>query len=324
MTLVRIIKDWDYPLLLRQTSNRSGLWDGVTFTLDPVDQCDFVIVCNRVTAAATVYCPPEHIWQITQEPPVPEYIWHQRGFPKFHRVYTQNTFFKGEKFIYSPPALPWHIDRDYDFLKQVPPPDKSGFLSWITSSGTARKGHRDRITFLNQLQKQVEFDLWGRGFTPLPDKWDGLSPYRYSLAVENHRGRYYWSEKLTDCFLSWTMPIYYGCVNITDYFPPESMIQIDIRHPREAIEIIREAIHSDLWLRRRDAIAHARELILDQYQFFPFMVSQIRQFEQNYPNVSPETVHLPALPFLYPKPQSLSKRIRRLAGRVKGKMQRGL
>jgi hypothetical protein len=325
MTLVRIIKDWNYPNLLRQTPGQSGLWDGIIFTLDPVEECDYVIICNRVPAATTIYCPPEHIWQITQEPPVPEYRWHKLGFPHFYRVYTQNTEFKGSKFIYSQPALPWHIDRDYDFLKCVEPLEKTGMLSWVTSSGQARKGQRHRMTFLTELQKRVEFDLWGRGFTPLADKWDGLAPYRYTLAIENHHGRYYWSEKLADCFLSWSMPIYYGCTHISDYFPPESMVQIDIRRPQEAIEIVHETIQSDFWRRNRDAIAHARELILDQYQFFPYMVSQIRAFERQHPHVTAQTVHLPELPFLYPKPpQPLHKRARHLAGRIKRRVQRGL
>ena len=30
------------------------------------------------------------------------------------------------------------------------------------------------------------------------------------------------SEKIADCFLAWTMPIYYGCPRIAEYFPAES------------------------------------------------------------------------------------------------------
>ena len=31
----------------------------------------------------------------------------------------------------------------------------------------------------------MPFDLFGRGFHPIADKWDGIAPYRYSIAFEN-------------------------------------------------------------------------------------------------------------------------------------------
>ena len=119
------------------------------------------------------------------------------------------------------------------------------------------------MCFLERISGKVEFDLFGRGFTPLADKWDGLAPYRYSIAVENYRGPDYWTEKIADCFLSWTMPIYYGCTNITDYFPPEAMVLIDIDDIEEAVDKIREAIAQDLWRKNLDAIEYARKLVLE-------------------------------------------------------------
>ena len=38
---------------------------------------------------------------------------------------------------------------------------------------------------------------------------------------------------------------------------------------------IKEVIESDLYIRRRDAIAEARRLVLDEYQLFPFIVNRI-------------------------------------------------
>jgi hypothetical protein len=45
------------------------------------------------------------------------------------------------------------------------------------------------MKFLRKIQKNnLEFDLYGRGFCSIEDKWDGLAPYRYSLAIENFSG----------------------------------------------------------------------------------------------------------------------------------------
>jgi hypothetical protein len=78
-------------------------------------------------------------------------------------------------------------------------------------------------------------DLFGRAARPIDDKWDGLAPYHFSLAIENTVATDYWTEKVADCFLSWTCPIYNGAPNLADFFPRDSFIQIDIARPREAL-----------------------------------------------------------------------------------------
>jgi hypothetical protein len=306
MTLVRIIKDWDYPDLLRQTPGCSGEWENIRFTVEPVDTCDYAVVLNRVPIDIDLVCPKERVWAIIQEPPVPEYRWHRKGFHNYSRIFVTDHRLGGEGIIHSQPALPWHVDRDYDMLKRGKMPEKTKGLSWITSNDSDRPGQRQRMNFLRRITGQVEFDLWGKGFTPISDKWDGLAPYRYSLAVENYRGPYYWSEKLVDCFLAWAMPIYYGCTNIEEYFPKESFIKVDINKP-ESLEIIRDALSSDYWIRNLDAIAYARQLVLEKHQFFPFMANLIVGGEANTmiphgPDALPQAIHLDALPYLYPKP----------------------
>jgi hypothetical protein len=198
-----------------------------------------------------------------------------RGNASFHRIYTQDSSLNSARHIHSQPGLPWHINRDYDFLINCAPPEKPKSLSWVTGSGNSWKGHRLRMRFLDTIKNQIPFDLYGRGFSVLADKWDGIAPYRYSIAFENFSGVHYWSEKISDCFLAWTMPIYFGCPRITDFFPAESMIMIDPADPN-VVERVRQAVESDAWLRNRDAIAHARELVLREYQFFPFITREIR------------------------------------------------
>jgi len=75
------------------------------------------------------------------------------------------------------------------------------------------------------------------------------------------------------------MPIYYGCTRIFDYFPSEAMVCIDIRDPLEAIQRVQEAISNDLWRRNLEAIAYARELVLQRYQLFPYVSQEIQRHE---------------------------------------------
>lgn len=275
MTQVRIIRDYDHPDLFRQLPHSKTTWADITFTEDPIDTCDYLVVLNRPPHNTTVICPPTNIWQIVQEPPARATQHRRQPHPFYAQIFSSEQNPHDTRFVASQPALPWHVNRTYDELIAIAPPDKLHHLSWITSNKQHMVGHRERMDFLEQLQSQVDFDLWGKGFTPIDDKWDGIAPYRYSLAIENYSGPDYWSEKLADCFLAWSMPIYYGCTNIDSYFPPESMVHIDINQPQEAIAIIQETIHSNLYLTRRDAIAEARHRILNQYQLFPFIAEKI-------------------------------------------------
>jgi hypothetical protein len=134
-----------------------------------------------------------------------------------------------------------------------------------------------RLSFLRFIQKagSLPIDLYGRAVRYIEDKWDGLAPYRYSIAVENATGPDYWTEKIADCFLTWTVPLYYGCSNLERYFPPDSFLRIDIDRPRGALETIRRAIDGDDWERRLPALEEARNRVLGQYQMFPYLAKLI-------------------------------------------------
>lgn len=313
--LVRIIKNWDWPPLARQTPGKSGRWNGIQFTEEAADRSDYVVVLNSPAEAVTVQCPAENIWQIMQEPPVAMYGELHRGIAGARRVYTQDVTLVGAEYVHSHGALPWHVERTYDWLKQCAPPDKPRGLSWITSNLAFHQGHRERLKFLGAIRGKLEFDLKGKGFDPIDDKWDGIAPYRYTLVVENHRGPYYWSEKIADAFLAWTMPIYYGCTNIADFFPAEAFVQIDI-HDADVAERIREAVASERWVKNRDAIGYARELVLDKHQFFPFVAREIRETEARGAGAAEgadATVTLePILPRRLPMARRLRQRLHRL------------
>lgn len=148
-------------------------------------------------------------------------------------------------------------------------------------------GHILRMDFLDRLERRHPnlIDLYGRGEFTYPnyqgeinDKWNGLAPYKYTLAIENYSGKNYFSEKISDALLSWCMPIYWGCTNIDEYLPEDSYISIDIQDPSAPQEII-EIMNSNLWEENLDAIAEARRRILNQYQIWPTINSIIKNLK---------------------------------------------
>lgn len=279
MTEVVIIKNWQEPDLLRQTPKSCGFWDDIHFTFDTEDECNYVVVLNYSPKIVKIMVPPKNVWCLMQEPPNEYFKYRHKASKIYHRVFTQDHSLKKERYVYSQPALPWHVNKTYDFLKKCQTPNKKYKLSCISSSKKDFAGHKVRWKFINESKQKINFDLYGRGIRNLNDKWDGLAPYRYSLVVENFSGPYYWSEKLADCFLAWTVPIYYGCTNVSNYFPKKSMIIIDINDPN-VFSQIKEAIESNFWKKNQDAVDYARKLILDKYQLFPFLAEKINQWEK--------------------------------------------
>ncbi len=327
MTLVRIVKSWTQPDLLRQTPGGTGVWGDVRYTLDPVERCDYLLILNHTPAAITVEVPPENIWCILQEPPLPAYRCYHKGFPHYAHVIAQDRRLHGPKFIQAHGSLPWHVGRTYDELQAAPPPVKTRDLAWITSRLGLHPGHRRRLAFLDRLQAAgVPFDLFGRGFNPIADKWDGLAPARYALAIENHACPDYWTEKIADCFLAGAMPIYYGATTLAEYFPAESFVWLDIDAP-DAPRHVAEIIRSDRAEKNRDALAEARRRVLTEHNLFPRLTRLLAEdrAQRSIP-ANPRRLTLPHIPdesvyYLSTTPlqrlwHKLSRRTRRILNRA--------
>ncbi len=297
MTLVRIVKDWDWPNLLRQTPACKGVWNGIQFTLDPVEECDYLVMLNnRMQVDIKVKCPKKNIWTLMQEPYMKGHSdWMVEGHENFSKVFTHHLPSDDPKYIVSHPAVCWHVNRTFDQLVSCEIPPKSKTISWIAGNARDLPGHIKRWALLNFIRQDntLDIDLFGRAVQFIEDKWDGLAPYKYSLAIENSSSPDYWTEKISDCFLAWSVPFYYGCTNLEKYFPEESFVRIDIDHPEKSVKKIKSVIEADDLEKRMPAIEEARNLVLYEYQLFPHLVKLIRKHPNNL-SKSKEMITIPA------------------------------
>jgi len=170
----------------------------------------------------------------------------------------------------APPVLDWWVGKSYDELHNTDVPEKTKALSAIASTKDWITGHRMRGEFVERAAREfADMDLYGRGRElEIDDKWDGLAPYRYSLAIENTSKNNYWTEKISDCFLSYTVPFYFGATNISQYFPEDSYIWLPIDDPERAVSIIRESLSHDEWEKRLPAVKEARRKVLEDYSLY--------------------------------------------------------
>src|SRR5947209_3257678 len=148
--LVRIIK-WDYPGLQKQTPAGALIWDGITFTEEPVERCDHVLVLNYATERTRVICSPDRVWALIGEPPTDFRHSLHRALPVYARTYMQDPRQHGARYVHSHGGLPWRVNKSYDELVAMTPPDKPRALSWITSDVVILRGHVERLAFLERL-----------------------------------------------------------------------------------------------------------------------------------------------------------------------------
>jgi hypothetical protein len=165
------------------------------------------------------------------------------------------------------------VDLDYDYFRSLKEGPKNKLMSVICSSKSMTEGHRQRVRFVEKLKKHFgqDIDVFGNGFDPIPDKWDAIYPYKYHVVLENCSVPDYWTEKLADAFLGLAYPIYYGCTNLSSYFPDKSFTPIYINDPEQAIYTIGEIIENKTYERSVKYIMEANSLVLNRYNIFPML-----------------------------------------------------
>jgi hypothetical protein len=145
--------------------------------------------------------------------------------------------------------------------------------NWLNSNYQKRHNLVQKL-----LNSDLEFDFYGRGWTGISDKrYKGsfedkhqiLRNYEYSICVENVNENNYASEKIFDCFLNNTVPLYYGCPNIAEFYDKRSFETIDITDP-DIVNIIKNKIkiNSSTY---REAILNSKQTYFDRFNLFNLM-----------------------------------------------------
>jgi len=92
---------------------------------------------------------------------------------------------------------------------------------------------------------KIPLKFYGSNRMPIPDNEIDMLPNddkkslfnsQFSVAIENCTVDDYFTEKLIDCLVTKTVPVYFGCKNISDYFDTRGMIIIESDDVQELIK----------------------------------------------------------------------------------------
>jgi hypothetical protein len=109
------------------------------------------------------------------------------------------------------------------------------------------------------------------------DKADAIAPHRYHLVLENNDLGCFWTEKLADAFLGWSLPLFAGGKDAMDDFPEGSMIYLDIIDVAACIAQVERILDENLYESRLPAIAVAREKLLHEHNFFALISREVEK-----------------------------------------------
>lgn len=161
-----------------------------------------------------------------------------------------------------------------DLIKKGPPFYRVDFSSnWIFHEGYRDIGNEKNsltsfignINHLDEagypLRKEVakfllqrnDVDCFGRGIRPIDFKLEALGQYCFSIAMENFSENFYYTEKIIDCFMTETVPIYWGCPAIDDIFNPQGIISFS------TVDELKQIIETLTFQKYQEMLPYVRE-----------------------------------------------------------------
>lgn len=125
------------------------------------------------------------------------------------------------KFCFAGSNAPW--------VKEAKLYEKTKLTSMIASPKVITHGHQIRHTIANKYKDKIDVFGGAAGSSRFgggvwPDKTEALNDYMFSIVIENDSYSTYFTEKITDCFATGTIPIYWGAPEINEYFNKDGII----------------------------------------------------------------------------------------------------
>ena len=281
---------------MRQTEDGNGALGRVQFVLasqashsfpsfpSPAETSSaWLVVFDEAPAGFSTTVPRERrILFVTEPPEIKKYPRSYLG--QFGTVVSPYDLRGVERrsMVISNPCLNWHFgvsgtSGEYvskfkllDELRTFPMPEKPGIVSVVCSSKTATSAQRARLALVRMLKERLgdALHVYGREFNPVGDKMSAIAPYKYHVVLENNYLDNFWTEKLSDAWLGWALPLYLGAPNLGAVCPSPGFVPLPLGDLEACAQSILSAIKSRLWEARQAELALCRNWMMETTNVF--------------------------------------------------------
>ena len=268
-----------YPPFLKNSKD-------ITYLYDEIEDGDVVLYTNR-------HFNENHdnvkmkiaVLMETREQELEYYNYIENNYNKFDLVFTHDKYLldlgiKNIKLINC--LTPTWLNDNYINLHP-----KTKLCSMISSSKNNLSGHKFRLKTMNYINDNFKnIDLYGNNFKHLAfsksantqclsnGKINALKDYMFSVIIENSYYDYNFTEKIIDCFLSGTIPIYWGCPSIHKFFNIKGIL---IFNTIDELDNILHNLSNNLYTNMYEYIEENYK-IAHNYKFFNLNDSEILNY----------------------------------------------
>ena len=195
-------------------------------------------------------------------------------------MFSGNNIIEHPMFMFTESTDSHEFYRNNDFKK-------TRRMSIISSNYGHKYNYIKRHALFNALlETDLDIDFYGRRWQLEDPRYKGapynkseaIVDYEYSIAIENSSFKNYLTEKFFDLVVCNTVPIYYGCPNVSEIYPSDSFIEIDFSGPIEqTVEQIKDIYNNDDYQKRKEHVLRAKDLYYTKYNIFNFLENMIRR-----------------------------------------------
>ena len=147
----------------------------------------------------------------------------ETGNHNFSRLYTYDKTFEG---LPNTTVVPFVPAPTWIEPENIRVHEKTKLVSLVASAKSMTPFQIKRVMFSKHISDNNLADCYGRGTkSPIDKKSDALIPYCFSYVTENGVSPYYFTEKILDCFLTGTIPLYAGDPKIGEVFDERGIIK---------------------------------------------------------------------------------------------------
>jgi hypothetical protein len=159
----------------------------------------------------------------------------------------------------------WIEEEEY---LTIDPKVKQFCVSFVAGAKQITGGHTFRLQlYFNQQHFPENFVFFRSGAGPIlpeirtnpvlgkdcKEKIVLFKHFQFSIVIENSKQRHYFTEKLMDCLITKTIPIYYGCPNIDEYFDTKGWILLDAPSVEDLYLKVNH-LHADYYVQHLDTV----------------------------------------------------------------------
>ena len=139
----------------------------------------------------------------------------------------------------------------------IPEPDRKIYnkirlCSLLVSHKQITESHRFRHVLAQFIKgNNIPIDIYGGNYIQFPNKIEAHRDYMFSIVIMNSCESHYFNEAILDCFMTGTIPVFYGCPSIGEFFNIDGIVHFTDFN--KILEIL-PTLSNELYYSKLDAI----------------------------------------------------------------------